>query len=159
MARINLPLEALTSRLNLAARFDGVRSQSLTARFANLRPVSEFLDLKRVSKPRDFSEAQNRVNHNLSYFGSNYAAVFVILAIYALLTSPFLLFAIVLIIGGLFGIGKLQGRDLDVGFARASASQLYAALAIISIPMLLFGNPMASLFWLLGASGVSILGQ
>ncbi|KAK6437181.1 Prenylated Rab acceptor 1, partial [Oleoguttula sp. CCFEE 5521] len=54
MARINIPIEALTSRLNLSSRFDSVRSQSVANRFANLKPISEFLDIKRVSKPRDF---------------------------------------------------------------------------------------------------------
>lgn len=118
---------------SLQGRFDAVRSQSIGTRFANLRPISEFLDIKRISKPADFAMVQNRVNYNLSYFSSNYAAVFVMLSIYSLLTNLTLFFALMLIIGGMYGIGKLEGRDLDVGFARASVSQLYTGLFIISV--------------------------
>lgn len=110
-----------------------MRSQSIGTRFANLRPISEFLDIKRISKPADFSMVQNRVNYNLSYFSSNYAAVFAMLSIYSLLTNLTLFFALMLIIGGMYGIGKLEGRDLDVGFARATVSQLYTGLFIISV--------------------------
>lgn len=118
---------------SLQGRFDAVRSQSIGTRFANLRPISEFLDIKRISKPTDFAMVQNRVNYNLSYFSSNYAACFVMLSIYSLLTNLTLFFALMLIIGGMYGIGKLEGRDLDVGFARASVSQLYTVLFIVSV--------------------------
>ncbi|EGE77157.1 COPII vesicles protein Yip3 [Blastomyces dermatitidis ATCC 18188] len=125
MARLQIPLDALTSRLNLSDRFAGVRAQSLTSRFSNLRPISEFLDIKRVSKPANFSEVQSRVNYNLSYFSSNYAAVFIMLSIYSLLTNLILLFVILLAIGGSYGIGRLEGRDLEVAGFRATTSQLY----------------------------------
>ncbi|RMY34670.1 hypothetical protein D0865_14123 [Hortaea werneckii] len=125
MAPLNIPLDALTSRLALNERFQSVRSQSLSNRFANLKPVGEFFDLKRLSKPRDMGDMQTRVNYNLSYFSSNYAVVFVMLSIYSLLTNLLLLFVIILVVGGMFGISKLQGADLDVGFARATSSQLY----------------------------------
>jgi hypothetical protein len=159
MARINIPLDALTSRLNLQGRFDSVKSQSIANRFANLRPLSEFFDLKRLSKPRDFSDAQNRVNYNLSYFSSNYAVVFIMLSIYSLLTNLLLLFVIILVVGGMFGISKLQGQDLDVGFARATSSQLYTGLFIIAVPLGLWASPITTVLWLIGASGVSILGH
>ncbi|KAJ9626337.1 Prenylated Rab acceptor 1 [Taxawa tesnikishii (nom. ined.)] len=157
--RINIPLDALTSRLNLSGRFDNVRSQSIANRFANLKPISEFLDFKRLSKPQNFGEVQNRVNYNLAYFSSNYAAVFVMLSVYTLLTNWLLFFDIVLVIGGMFGIGKLQGRDLDVGFFRATTSQLYTGLAVIAIPVGIIANPISAALWLIGASGVSILGH
>ena len=159
MARINIPLDALTSRLNLQGRFDAVRSQSIANRFANLRPISEFFDLKRLSKPRDFGDVQNRVNYNLSYFSSNYAVVFVMLSIYSLLTNLLLLFVIILVVGGMFGIGKLQGQDLDVGFFRATSSQLYTGLLIVAVPLGIWASPITTVLWLIGATGVSILGH
>ncbi|WPH03814.1 Hypothetical protein R9X50_00669700 [Acrodontium crateriforme] len=159
MSRINIPLDAITSRLNLSGRFDSVRSQSITSRFANLRPIGEFLALQRISKPRDFGDVQSRINYNLSYFSSNYAAVFVMLSIYSLLTNLVLLFVIILVVGGMFGIGKLQGADLDVGFARATTSQLYTGLFIIAVPLGLWASPISTVLWLIGASGVSILGH
>jgi hypothetical protein len=159
MSRISLPIDALTSRLNLSGRFDSVRSQSLANRFANLKPLSEFFDLKRLSKPRDFGDVQNRVNYNLSYFSSNYAVVFVMLSIYSLLTNLLLLFVIVLVVGGMFGIGKLQGRDLDVGFARATTAQLYTGMLVIAVPLGIWASPFTTVLWLIGASGVTILGH
>lgn len=159
MARINIPLDALTSRLNLSGRFDSVRSQSIANRFANLKPISEFFDLKRLSKPKDFGDVQTRVNYNLSYFSSNYAVVFLMLSIYSLLTNLLLLFVIILVVGGMFGIGKLGGRDLDVGFARATTSQLYTGMLVIAVPLGIWASPITTVLWLIGASGVSILGH
>ncbi|KAI9800592.1 MAG: hypothetical protein M1833_003250 [Piccolia ochrophora] len=155
MSRISIPLDAITSRLNLQGRFDSVRSQSLTSRFAHLRPVSEFLDLKRLSKPHNFSEVQTRVNYNLSYFSSNYAAVFVMLSIYSLLTNLSLLFVIILAIGGTWGIGKLEGNDLDLGFARFTTSQLYTGLLVLAVPLGILASPITTALWLIGATGTN----
>lgn len=159
MARIQVPLDALTSRLNLGSRFETVRSQSISSRLSNLKPISEFLDLKRFSKPRDFGEIQSRVNYNLGYFSSNYAAVAAMLSIYSLLTNLTLLFDIVFVCGGLWGIKKLDGRDLELGFARATTSQLYTGLFIVAVPLFIWASPIATALWLVGATGVSILGH
>lgn len=159
MARIQIPIDILTSRLNLSDRFAGVRSQSLAARFANLRPISEFLDLKRISKPANFSEVQTRVNYNLSHFSSNYAVVFLMLSIYSLLTNWVLIFLIVFVVGGMWGIGKLDGRDLDIGVIRATTAQLYTGIAIVAVPLFFIASPFQTILWLIGASGVTILGH
>lgn len=87
----------------------------LANRFANLRPLAEFFDFKRLSKPANFGEVQSRVGYNISYFSSNYAAVFAMLSIYSLLTNWLLMFVIILVVGGMWGIGKLAGRDLEIG--------------------------------------------
>ncbi|CAL3961918.1 hypothetical protein PZA11_000773 [Diplocarpon coronariae] len=159
MSRLQIPLDVITSRLNLSDRFASVRSQSLGSRFANLKPVSEFLDFKRLSKPANFTEAQSRVNYNLGYFSSNYAVVFTMLSVYSLLTNFLLLFVIILVVGGMWGIGKLGGADLDIGFFRATSSQLYTGLLIIAVPLGIIASPISTILWLIGASGVSILGH
>ncbi|KAF2499307.1 prenylated rab acceptor PRA1 [Lophium mytilinum] len=159
MSRLNIPLDALTSRMNFSGRFEGLRSQSVTSRFANLKPVSEFFDVKRISKPANFAEAQSRVNYNLGYFSSNYAVVLVMLVIYSLLTNKTLLFVIALTIGGMYGIGKLGGNDLEIGTFRATTSQLYTALLVICVPLGIYASPFATFLWLIGASGVTILGH
>ncbi|RVX72358.1 hypothetical protein B0A52_04563 [Exophiala mesophila] len=158
MARISIPLDALTSRLNLSDRFSGVRSQSIASRFANIKPISEFLDLKRLSKPNNFAEVQTRVNYNLSYFSSNYAVVFVMLSVYSLLTNLYLLFDIILVVGGMWAIGKLGGQDLEIGTIRATTSQLYTGLACVAVPIAFIASPIATVLWLIGATGVTILG-
>ncbi|KAG9623271.1 prenylated rab acceptor PRA1, partial [Aureobasidium melanogenum] len=132
---INLPLDAITSRLNLQGRFDNVRSQSVSSRFANLKPLSEFFNFKQISKPQNFGEVQNRVNYNLGYFSSNYAVLFVMLSIYTLITNWLLTFVILLVVGGMYGIGKLEGRDIEIGTFRATTSQLYTGLVIIAVPL------------------------
>ncbi|KAL4779087.1 prenylated rab acceptor PRA1 [Aspergillus varians] len=157
MSPIQLPIEAITSRFG--DRFNNLRSQSFGARFANLRPISEFLDIKRISKPANFGEAQSRVNYNLSYFSSNYAAIFVMLSIYSLLTNWVLLFIIILVTGGLWGIGKLDGRDLDLGFTRFNTSQLYTGLVLVVVILGLFSSFFITILWLIGATGVTVLGH
>ena len=159
MARISIPLDALTSRLNLSERFSSVRSQSLAARFSNLKPISEFLDLKRLSKPANATDVQSRINYNLSYFSSNYAVVFVMLSIYSLLTNFTLLFFIFLVVGGMWGIGKLGGADLDIGVVKATSSQLYTVLLCLSVPLFFWASPFQTALWLVGATGVTILGH
>lgn len=81
------------------------------------------------------------------------------LSIYSLITNLLLLFVIVLSVGGLWGIGRLDGRDLDIGVFRATSSQLYTGLLIIAVPLGFFASPFSTLLWLIGASGVSILGH
>jgi hypothetical protein len=159
MSRFSIPIDALTSRVNLSGRFDGLRNTSISSRFANLRPISEFLDVKRISKPANFGEVQSRVNYNLGYFSSNYAAVFAMLSIYSLLNNLLMLFVICLVIGGMYGIGKLEGNDLEIAGYRATTSQLYTALFIIAVPLGLFSSPFSTVLWLIGASGVTILGH
>ncbi|BDD60567.1 hypothetical protein MPDQ_001632 [Monascus purpureus] len=157
MSPIQLPISAITSRFG--DRFNSVRAQSISSRFANLRPISEFLDVKRMSKPANFAEVQSRVNYNLSYFSSNYAVVFVMLGIYALITNTKLLFAIVFVTGGLYGIGKLGGRDLDLGFARFTTSQLYTGLMVVAIPLTFLADAFGTVLWLMGASGATVFGH
>ncbi|KAK5076858.1 hypothetical protein LTS08_006029 [Lithohypha guttulata] len=148
MSRLNIPIDVLTSRLNLSERFDSVRSQSITQRFSNLKPISEFLDFKRLSKPRDFGDVQARVNYNLGYFSSNYAVIFVMLSIYALLTNTWLLFDIVFVSASMWIVGRLGGRDLEIGSFRATTSQLYTGIACISVPIAIFSGPIGTFLWL-----------
>ncbi|KAL6895544.1 PRA1 family domain-containing protein [Trichoderma longibrachiatum] len=159
MSRIQIPLDLITSRLNLGERFQGLRAGPLSGRFSNLRPISEFFDFKRLSKPANFGEVQSRVNYNLSHFSSNYAVVFLMLSVYALLTNWLLLFDIIFVVSGMFCISKLDGRDLEIGTFRATTSQLWTGLLVISIPIGLISSPFSTLLWLIGASGASILGH
>lgn len=159
MARINIPLSAISDRLNFNGISEGFRSQSIVTRFSNLKPISEFFDFKRLSKPANFGEVQSRVNYNLGYFSSNYAALAFMLGIYSLLSSPWLLFDIVFMSVGLYVIKKLNGRDLELGFTTLTTSQLYTGLFIIGVPIFFLSGPIGILLWLVGANGVAILGH
>jgi len=81
------------------------------------------------------------------------------LSIYSLLTNWVLIFLIVFVVGGMWGIGKLQGQDLDIGVVRATTSQLYTVLVIIAVPLFFVASPFTTILWLIGASGVTILGH
>lgn len=159
MARINIPFDALASRLNLSGRLDGLQSQSIMSRVSTMKGLGDFFDFKRMSRPHGFGEVQSRVNYNLSYFSSNYIAIFFMLTIYTLFSNLLLFSDIVFVIGGLWAIKKLDGRDLDLGFVRATTSQLYTVLVVIAVPIGFISNPFGSALWLIGASGVSILGH
>jgi hypothetical protein len=159
MARIQIPLDALVSRINFGERFGALRSNTIGGRFSNLRPIGEFLDFKRVSKPANFGEVQSRVNYNLGHYSSNYAVVFLMLSIYALLNNWLLLFDIIFIAAGVWLIGMLDGRDLELGTFRATTSQLWTGLLVVAVPLGIFASPFATLLWLIGASGVVILGH
>lgn len=159
MARIQIPIDVLTSRLNISERFAGLRNTSLSSRFANMRPVREFFDFKRLSKPENFGEVQSRVTYNLGTFSSNYALVFVLLSIYALITNTLLLFDVVLLIGGLWILGRLDGQDLVIGTFQATSSQLYTGLMVTCGLLFLIASPFSTVLWLIGASGVVIFGH
>ena len=159
MPSLNIPLDALTSRMNFGGRFDGLRNQSMSSRFANLRPFSEFFDVKRISKPANFGEVQSRINYNLAYFSSNYFVVFIMLIVYSLLTNLWLLADILLVIGGVWGINKLEGNDLQIGGFRATTSQLWTALLCITVPLGFWAGPFGTALWLIGATAFVVLGH
>ncbi|CAH0049434.1 unnamed protein product [Clonostachys solani] len=159
MASISIPIDSITSRFNFAERLQGFNPSALSTKFGGLRPISEFLDFKRLAKPADFSDAQSRANYNLSHYSSNYLAVFIILSIYALITNLTLLFVIILVVAGRYLIGLLNGQDLVIGNFRATTSQLYTGLFVVAIPLGLFASPIGTALWLVGASGATILGH
>lgn len=137
---------------------DSMRSNlgSLQNSLSKIRPPQEFFDFRRISKPANFGEVQNRVGYNLGYFSANYAAIVALLSVYALVTNTLLLFVILLVGGGLFGISKLGGEDLVLPVGRFNTSQLYTGLLIVAVPLCIFASPISTMMWLIGSSGVSV---
>jgi hypothetical protein len=159
MSGIRIPYSLISDRFGLNRFSEGTARMPLANRFSNMRPLSEFFDFKRISKPQNFNEIQSRATYNLSYFASNYAVVFVMLSIYSLLTNLLLLFVIFFVVGGMWGIGRLGGADLDIGPIKATSSQLYTTLLCVSIPLGFIASPFSTVLWLIGASGFTILGH
>jgi hypothetical protein len=153
MEYANVARDALAS---LPQNLSQIRSSD---RFANLRPIGEFLDVRRISKPAGFGEVQSRVSHNLARYSSNYSVIFALLALYALITNPLLLFVIVLAVGGMLGIGKLAGENLVIGPVNLTTNQLYTTLVLVCVPLGFIASPVSTVFWLLGANGFIILGH
>lgn len=67
-----------------------------------------------------------------------------------------LLFVIVFVVLGVFGISKLQGEDLVLPFLTLTSSQLYTGLLVIAVPLGLFASPISTILWLIGASSVVV---
>ncbi|CAK7901513.1 hypothetical protein CAAN1_06S04478 [[Candida] anglica] len=147
-------LAQIPERLSL----DSIRSNigTLSSSVSKLRPPQEFFDVRRLSKPANFGEVQSRVSYNLGYFSANYVAIVGLLSVYALITNTLLLFVILLVGGGLFGISKLNGEDLVLPVGRFNTSQLYTGLLVVAVPLCIFASPISTMMWLIGSSGVSV---
>lgn len=130
---------------------------SLQNKLSQIRPPHEFFDIRRMSKPADFGEVQQRVSYNLGYYQPNYICIVALLGIYSLVTNPLLLFVLALSVMGVLGIGKLNGQDLELGFARLTTSQLYTGLLVVVVPLGFLASPISAMLWLLGASMVTVM--
>jgi PRA1 family protein 1 len=93
-------------------------------RLSTLRPVTEFFDIHRISRPADANQAISRITYNTRHFSGmsslhdrvvinrtqsypgNYLIIIGALAVYALLTNQTLLIALVFLIGGFTAINR-----------------------------------------------------
>ncbi|PCH43799.1 prenylated rab acceptor PRA1 [Wolfiporia cocos MD-104 SS10] len=128
-------------------------------RLSALRPVTEFFDFNRVSRPADLNTATTRISYNTRYFSGNYGVIIAILAVYAVLTNPLLLIALAFLIGGFAAINKFAPEPMQLGEHVVTQKSLYTGLFVIGIPLLWFASPVSTFFWLVGASSVLILGH
>ncbi|WLF76696.1 Prenylated Rab acceptor 1 [Lodderomyces elongisporus] len=129
---------------------------SVQQTISKLRPPQEFFDFRRVSKPANFGEIQQRVSYNLGYFSANYLTLVGALSVYALVTNLLLLFVLGFVILGVFGINKLEGQDLTTPFGNITTSQLYTGLLIVAVPLGFLASPVSTLMWLIGSSIVGV---
>ncbi|KAI0775688.1 prenylated rab acceptor PRA1 [Trametes elegans] len=128
-------------------------------RLSALRPPSEFFDYNRVSRPADLNQATHRISYNTRYFSGNYGVLVIILAIYALIANSQLIFAVLFLVGGFAAINRFAPDPIQVGEHVITQKSLYTALFVIGIPLLWFASPFSTVFWLVGASAVLILGH
>lgn len=148
-------MNSISERLSL----DKIKADvsSLQTKLSKVRPPQEFLDYRRLSKPANLGEIQSRVGYNLGYFQGNYIAMISVLSIYALVTNLLLMFVILLVAGGIFGISRLEGRDLSLPIGKFTTSQLYTGLLIVAVPLGFLASPISTMMWLIGSSAVSVL--
>ncbi|CAI5757474.1 unnamed protein product [Candida verbasci] len=145
---------------NVSERFNMERIKSdfgsIQSTISKLKPPQEFFDFRRVSKPGNFNELQQRVSFNLGYFSANYLTIVGILSVYALVTNFLLLFVTLFVLGGIYGINKLQGEDLVLPLGRFNTSQLYTGLLIVAVPLGFLASPISTMMWLIGSSIFSV---
>lgn len=128
-------------------------------RLSALRPVGEFFDHHRISKPADLNTATSRVSYNTRYFSGNYGVIVGVLAVYALITNPLLLISLGFLIGGFAAINKFAPEPMQVGEHVVTQKSLYTGLFVVGVPLLWFSSPLGTFFWLVGASSFLILGH
>lgn len=126
-------------------------------RLSALRPVGEFFDYNRLSRPVDLNQATSRISYNTRYFSGNYGIVIAILAVYAIITNPLLLIALGLLTGGFIVINKWAPEPMQVGSHVVTQKGLYIGLFVIGLPLLWLASPISTFFWLVGSSAFLIL--
>ncbi|KAI9273561.1 PRA1 family protein-domain-containing protein [Sporodiniella umbellata] len=129
-----------------------------TERLSNLRPLSDFFDRNRFSFTTSFHTISQRWNYNLQYFSANYFLIILVLGIYAVITSWWLIFTILFLCGGFYMISRLQG-PLTIGGTALSPSTLYGLYCGISLILVLFSGATGVLFWIIGSAALVILGH
>ncbi|CAL1707353.1 unnamed protein product [Somion occarium] len=129
------------------------------ARLSALRGPQEFFDHHRLSRPADMSQATQRISYNTRYFSGNYGIIVAILAVYAFLTNPLLLIAMGFLVGGFAAINRFAPDPVQFGDRTITQKHLYIALFVIGIPLLWIASPLSTLFWIVGASGILIIGH
>ncbi|KAF9075426.1 prenylated rab acceptor PRA1 [Rhodocollybia butyracea] len=137
---------------------DAVKSFRET-RLAALRSPTEFFDYHRISRPADFNQATQRITYNTRYFSGNYVLIIALLAVYALLSNPLLLIALGFLVGGFVVINRFAPEPVQMGEHTITQKHLYLGLFVIGLPLLFIASPVMTFFWLVGASGVVILGH
>jgi len=126
-------------------------------RLSTLRPATEFFNHRQISRPADMNQATERISYNTRHFAGNYIIVVIILAIYAVLTNLWLLFAIAFLFGGFTAINKFAPEPTQVGDYVITQKGLYITLFCIGLPALWIAAPISTFFWLVGASLFLIL--
>jgi hypothetical protein len=128
-------------------------------RLSSLRPLSEFFDHQRISRPQDTNEAFQRITYNTRHFSGNYAVVVALLTVYGMINDMLLLFALVFLVAGFWAINRFAPEPMQVGEHVITQKSLYTALFVVGGLMLWFASPFGFVFWLVGSSAFLILGH
>ncbi|KXN91039.1 Peroxisomal targeting signal 1 receptor [Leucoagaricus sp. SymC.cos] len=100
-----------------------------------------------------------RISYNTRYFSGNYGLIVALLAVYAVLTNYLLLIAMAFLVGGFALINKFAPDATQFGEHTVTQKHLYTGLFVIGIPLLWLASPIGTIFWIVGASAVLILGH
>ncbi|KAG9299937.1 hypothetical protein G9A89_009665 [Geosiphon pyriformis] len=156
---LNIPA-SFPSSLPISAERLSVLTRFKNERLGNLRPVGEFFDKNRLSKPNGIAAITQRLSYNLTYFQSNYILIVMGLLIYCLITNLYLLFTIIFLMFGLSFITKLP-PDEPLVFQHyvITQKQLYTAFFGIAIILLWISSAGSAIFWIVGASATLVVGH
>ena len=120
-------------------------------RMKSLRPMGSFLSRDKLSLPAP-SEIVHRVRTNLTYFQTNYFVLFAVLGVYCVLTSPSLIFWL-LILGGLWLYAlRIRTTPFEIAGRELPTKAVIGFLAALTVFVFWFASIGNTIFWLLGAS-------
>lgn len=130
----------------------------VSERRQKVKPWSEFVNSKRFQPPASIPKLGRRLARNIDHFQSNYIYVFAVLIAYCLLTSPMLLLCIGASLGACY-ILQLKNKERKVKFIgkEVTLAQQYAGVGLASIPIFIIAGAGTAVFWVIGASIVSIV--
>lgn len=115
-----------------------------------LRPWNEFADTNRLGMV-GVQEGYRRVQHNAVHFSLNYAALFVVFAVYCVLTNPLFLFGLAVICAA-WASAMTRTEPVTFRGQPLSEQDKFAALVVFTLIMLWMTSVGSILFWLIGAS-------
>lgn len=123
-----------------------------------LKPWANFANSQKFSKPLTLPEGSRRVVSNIKHFRGNYFYVVFGIAVFCLLTSPFLLITLCGSLGACYAV-KMKNNDRKVVLMgkELSLPQQYAGVAMVSLPILWLAGAGNAFFWIIGASIVVIV--
>merc|ERR1711972_819253 len=132
----------------------------LAKRRANLRPVGTFFNTANFQVPPSAGRLSKRLYKNVEYFQSNYVLVFLVLVLYCLISSPWLLIVIAAAGGAsYYASSRNADRKLSIAGHEVSLFHQYGLIALCSIPFFLWAGAGGAVFWVLGASMFFITGH
>merc|ERR1711923_30193 len=127
---------------------------------ANLRPFGTFFNTSNFQVPPSAGRLSKRLYKNVEYFQSNYVLVFLVLVLYCLISSPWLLIVIAAAGGAsYYASSRNADRKLSIAGHEVSLFHQYGLIALWSIPFFLWAGGGGAVFWVLGASMFFITGH
>ncbi|RUO96384.1 hypothetical protein BC936DRAFT_142127 [Jimgerdemannia flammicorona] len=187
MSSSNAQYTALASSASAAAsaiaadpRF-GYFQKLRQERLSQLRPLGDFFDKNRISRPTSAQQISQRlsriglaryvslvVTYPLRKHWFAHVPPFVLACTVitsnttkatTLITNLFLLITIIFAVGGLQFISKQGSEPLVFGGTIITSAQMYAGLIGLSIPLLWISSAGSTVFWIIGAAAVIIGGH
>jgi len=117
-----------------------------------LKPWTEFVNTKTLSKPKDMGHAGRRIIKNLDTYQANYIIVCLFLSLYCIISSPMLLFAILISSAACYYISRRSGQKLTIAGREFSVAEQYGLVLTVSLPLFFFASAGSAVFWIIGAS-------
>uniref|UniRef100_A0A1B6CTJ3 PRA1 family protein n=1 Tax=Clastoptera arizonana TaxID=38151 RepID=A0A1B6CTJ3_9HEMI len=123
----------------------------------NIRPWATFFNTTNFNIPPSVPQVTKRLLKNVAYFQSNYFIIFLLLALYCLITSPLLLIAVAASLGACYLLSARNAESkITIMNHELTLAQQYALVAGISLPIYLLAGAGSAIFWTIGATVVVI---